>query len=236
MPKISIQSLSTIVKSLPSLESLQLERWCYPHPLYHHDRASDFDGMGLTLPEQLKELTYYKECQYNYEHGGRQEMHRLDPLFISPLNKVADRIEHIAISFSGSSLLNPNANYEFTALKTLTITSDASAAKRMPKLEIFEIWCFKNQKPLAARVFAYERLGEYSSRITWKDNWGPLKLSGRVQDAWKQVVDEENATFAVKYEFLTFRETQRVRTSLGEMRPHLLLGNRILHDITWTQV
>lgn len=40
MPKISIQSLSTIVKSLPSLESLQLERWCYPHPLYHHDRAS----------------------------------------------------------------------------------------------------------------------------------------------------------------------------------------------------
>lgn len=210
--------------------------------------------MGLTLPEQLKELTYYKECQYNYEHGDRQEMHRLDPLFISPLNKVADRIEHIAISFSGSSLLNPNANYEFTALKTLTITSDglfnhmygaldlpvlisaASAAKRMPELEIFEIWCFKNQRPLAARVFTYERLGEYSSRITWKDNWGLLKLSGRVQDAWKQVVDEENATFEVKYEFLTFRETQVVRTSLGEMRPHLLLGNRILHDITWTQV
>lgn len=210
--------------------------------------------MGLALPESLKELTYYKECGHNYEHGGRQDLHRLDPLFISPLTKVADRIEHIAISFSGSSLLNPNANYEFTALRTLAITSDglfnhmqgaldlpvlinaASVAKRMPKLEVCEIWCFKSQRPLAARVFTYERLGEYSSRITWKDNWGPLKLSGSVQDAWKQVVDEENATFEVKYEFLTFKETQGVRTRLGEMRPHLLLGNRILHDITWTQV
>ena len=147
-----------------------------------------------------------------------------------------------------------NVNYEFTALKTLAITSDglfnhvygvvdvpllinaASVAKRMPKLEIFEIWCFKNQRPLVARVFTYERLGEYSSRITWKDNWGPIKLSGRVRDAWKQVVDEENGTLEVKYEFLTLGETPGVRTSLGEMRPHLLLGNRILHDVTWTQV
>ena len=170
------------------------------------------------------------------------------------MTKVADRIEHIAISFSGSSLLRLNVNYEFTALKTLAITSDglfshvygvvdvpllinaASVAKRMPKLEIFEIWCFKNQRPLVARVFTYERLGEYSSRITWKDNWGPIKLSGRVRDAWKQVADEENGTLEVKYEFLTLGETPGVRTSLGEMRPHLLLGNRILHDVTWTQV
>ncbi|RBR06148.1 uncharacterized protein FIESC28_11163 [Fusarium coffeatum] len=211
MPKISIQSLSTIVKSLPSLESLQLERWCYGHhPLYHHDRASDFDGMGLALPESLKELIYYKECADNYEHRGGEELHRLDPLFISPLTKVADRIEHIAISFSGSKLLNPNANYEFTALKTLAITSDTTVAKRMPKLETFEIWCFKNQRPLEARVFTYERLGEYSSCITLKDNWGPLKLSGRVQNAWKQVVNEGNGTFEVKHEFLTFGETQGV--------------------------
>jgi len=167
------------------------------------------------------------------------------------LINVADCIEHIAISFIASSLLNPNANFEFKALKTLAITSDdlihpmdglinlpllfnaATAAKTMPKLEVFEIWCHKTGR---AGIFTYQRLGQYSSCITWKESWGPQMISERVQKAWKQVVDEDNGSFEVQYKLLELGETLGETGSLGKMRSHLLLGNRILHDITWTQV
>ncbi|KAH7186013.1 uncharacterized protein B0J16DRAFT_145704 [Fusarium flagelliforme] len=254
MPNISSHSLSTIIKSLPSLESIQLERWCYGRHLYDDKWDSDLDNTTIALPESLKEFTYYEECGTNYHQRDGEEPHRLNPMFKDVLIKAADRIEHIAISFSASSLLNPNADFKFTALKTLAMTSNAllhdmdglvdlpllrcaaTAAKRMPKLEVFEIWCYKNGMALQAQVFTYQRLGKYSSCITWKENRGPRKISERLQRAWKEVADGENGIFEVKYEFLTLEWTLWKRITLGEMRSHLLLGNRILHDITWTQV
>ncbi|CAG7564253.1 unnamed protein product [Fusarium equiseti] len=189
MPKINSNSLFTIIKSLPFLESIQLEQWCYGHHFYDDEWDSyvilctleiliclasiDLDNTAIALPESLKEFTYYEECGTNYDQRDGEEPHQLNPTFIDVLIKAADRIEHIAISFSASSLLNPNANFKFTALKTLAITSDAllhdmdglvdlpllrcaaTAAKRMPKLEVFEIWCYKNRMALQAQVFTY---------------------------------------------------------------------------------
>ena len=204
--------------------------------------------MTVALPESLKEFTYYEECETNYHERRDEVPHRLLPMYKKALIKAADHIEHIATSFSPSSLFNSKARFEFPALKTVAITSDAllgamdglvdlpvllnaaNAAKRMPNLEVFEIWSYKNRNVLQARVFTYQRLWKYHSCITWKENWEPSEISGRLQEAWKQVSNVENGTFEVKYEYL------RLGGTLGEMHPHLLLGNRILHDITWTQV
>ncbi|KAJ4139764.1 hypothetical protein NW768_001108 [Fusarium equiseti] len=260
IPNISPLSLLTIIESLPSLETIHVERWCDGDHLYDDELHSVLDLTTLALPESLKEFTYYEECETNYCQRHEETPHRLHPMFNKALIKAADHIEHIAISFTASSLFkralfNPNAKFEFTALKTIAITSDAllhdrdglvdlpilleaaTVAKRMPKLEVFEIWCYKNRNALQARVFTYQRLWKDRSCITWKENWGPSKkISERLQRAWKEVSDDGSGTFEVKYEFLTSGETPGEKLTLGQMYSHLLLGYRILHDITWTQV
>ncbi|RGP67333.1 hypothetical protein FSPOR_6093 [Fusarium sporotrichioides] len=256
-PSIKPSSLARIIKALPSLKSVHIERWCYGIPpidtKYHIDFMCYFK-----LPRSVKDLSFYEENNTRY-HYGFEIVDVVEPNFnvIKALVEKSDHLENIAVSFAfeAATLFTPQFAIEFKELKTLALTSQvlvshtddsindllclvAKAAKRMPKLDILELWYFKKfyresprSRPSRVAIFTYQKLARYNSCISWKSTWS-FKMSEETQEQWKDVVDVEGARLSKEH--LVLDPDQMF--SVGAVHDHLALRDRILHDITWTQV
>ncbi|KPA38657.1 hypothetical protein FLAG1_08496 [Fusarium langsethiae] len=255
-PNIKPSSLARIIKALPSLKSVHIERWCYGIPpidtKYHIDFMCYFK-----LPQSVKDLSFYEEN--NTRTTAQYKQYVVEPNFnvIKALVEKSDHLENIAVSFAfeAATLFTPRFAIEFKELKTLALTSQvlvshtddsindllclvAKAAKRMPKLDTLELWYSKKfyrelprSRPYRVAIFTYQKLGRYNSCISWKST-GSFKMSEETQEQWKDVVDVEGARLFKEH--LVLDPGQMF--SVGAVHDHLALRDRILHDITWTQV
>lgn len=150
----------------------------------------------------------------------------------------ADRLEHIAVSFAfdAQTFFERLKRTEFKALRTLALTSSfgtfsegllltaAEAVKNLHALKILEIWDFDAGQ---ADVFRYERgLDRYQGRITWQST-KDRQISLYVEARWKDLLsrgqnglDVSCSNFSMEME------------SLGDLLPHLKLGEQILRNFT----
>ncbi|KAL6399482.1 hypothetical protein AUP68_18030 [Ilyonectria robusta] len=158
-------------------------------------------------------------------------------------------LEHLSVSFAidARGFFSPNPQLDWMFLKTIALTSDilvsrssaivnellesaAKAAKKMPKLEILEIWYCKTGE---AGIFQYEK-SDRSGNIIWQGTWS-FYLSKEVEEAWREVFAEPDwgqYELGVKVINLVPEDF----ASFGSVFSYLKLTNHILHDVSWTQV
>ncbi|PCD32701.1 hypothetical protein AU210_008944 [Fusarium oxysporum f. sp. radicis-cucumerinum] len=167
------------------------------------------------------------------------------------ISQASDHLEHIAVSYAISARdffdHCKKVEVEFKELKALALTyhfdgiSDhallitaAEAAKRMPALEMLEIWrCEISRLGVAfsereAHIFGYKKLDPGKGRITWTSS-GNHRLSASVRNAWKNVLTGgQSRTLEVKEHHLP----QDLRMKLTKTFPHLMLKEQILRDVS----
>lgn len=185
-------------------------------------------------------------------HSLGKEAHHLENIAVSFSFDAVSFFTRYGSDFE--SLFGSCNAYDFKELKTLALASPtmvspdhgaiddflcaaSKVAKIMPKLETLELWYFSSPNfmpphptPSCADIFTYQRLDRYSSCISWKSTRS-FKISKETRERWKGVVDVEGAEFSVEH--LDLDPDQL--TNVGKLYPYLVLRDRILHGITWTE-
>ncbi|KAL5620903.1 hypothetical protein FOBRF1_004149 [Fusarium oxysporum] len=237
---------SGVIMSTTAIESIHIEEWGSGFGICSNRAFST----PFTLPSSVKQLSYFHGVsQYPEMNLGSPNTELLDHI-----SQASDHLEHIAVSYaiSASHFFDhcKKAEVEFKELKTLALTyhfdgvSDhellitaAEAAKRMPALEMLEIWrCEISRLGVAfsereAHIFDYKKLDPGKGRITWTSS-GNHRLPACVRNAWKNVLTGgQSRTLEVKEHHLP----QDLRMKLTKTFPHLMLKEQILRDVSRKQ-
>ncbi|WJG35578.1 uncharacterized protein FOBCDRAFT_203492 [Fusarium oxysporum Fo47] len=232
--------------STTAIESIHIEEWGSGFGICSNRAFST----PFTLPSSVKQLSYFHSVsQYPQMNLGSPNTELLDHI-----SQASDHLEHIAVSYAISARdffdHCKKVEVEFKELKTLALTyhfdgiSDhallitaAEAAKRMPALEMLEIWrCEISRLGVAfsereAHIFGYKKLDPGKGRITWTSS-GNHRLSASVRNAWKNVLTGgQSRTLEVKEHHLP----QDLRMKLTKTFPHLMLKEQILRDVSRKQ-
>ncbi|KAM5347328.1 hypothetical protein ACJ41O_010333 [Fusarium nematophilum] len=158
-------------------------------------------------------------------------------------------LEHLSISFAidAQHFFSRTRQLDWKGLKTMALTSDillsrsnamvnellecvAEVAKKMPKLQILEIWHCKTGE---AGIFRYEKL-DRSSTVTWQGTWS-FDMSRLVEEAWREVfTDPVGGLYQLGTEAICLVPEEIA--GVGSVSPYLKLKKHILHDASWTQV
>lgn len=162
------------------------------------------------------------------------------------ISRAADHLEHIAVSYalSANHFFDHCKGIEFKQLKTLALTyrfngipnirlleNASEAVKRMPALEMLEIWEFGLPGP-PAHIFRYEKLGEIRGRISWQ-SCGNNRLPDCIYSAWKK---KSTGGKAHVLEVVEDRFARNDVITFSDLVPHLMLRERILRESTMKQV
>ncbi|KAM0075838.1 hypothetical protein ACKRZS_012044 [Fusarium odoratissimum] len=237
---------SGVIMSTTAIESIHIEEWGSGFGICSNRAFST----PFTLPSSVKQLSYFHGVsQYPEMNLGSPNTELLDHI-----SQASDHLEHIAVSYaiSASHFFDhcKKAEVEFKELKTLALTyhfdgvSDhellitaAEAAKRMPALEMLEIWrCEISRLGVAfsereAHIFGYKKLDPGKGRITWTSS-GNHRLPACVRNAWKNVLTGgQSRTLEVKEHHLP----PDLRMKLTKTFPHLMLKEQILRDVSRKQ-
>lgn len=261
-PNIAPMTLHEIISSTPCIESIHLERWLYAiweqdrdwdrgmylffpvlfqYPQYQHLIA--FQQSGLLVPESTKRLAYFEEYLPPYYHwAGGMVIPRLNRTVLESVFHAADRLEHIAVSFSFDAQIffDELIQSKFDVLKTLALTSyfsdtlndtsesllvnAAEGVKKMPALTILEIWNLNKYRQ--ADVFRYERLDRRNGQLTWQSTQD-RRISSGVQKGWKDLLGRFPSVLDVKCSKFPME-----MESLRDILPYLKLREQILRDFT----
>ncbi|KAF5581835.1 hypothetical protein FPCIR_9943 [Fusarium pseudocircinatum] len=237
-PNISPMTLYEIISSAPCIESIHLERWCSGRRIQDGNWDRAFQRTGLLVPDSTKRLTYFEEFHTPYhQRCGEMVLPRPSSTLLKSISGAADRLEHIAVSFTfdAQTLFDRFMQTDFKALKTLALTSSfsnysesllvdaAEAVTKMQALQILEIWNFEAGQ---ADVFRYERLDRYQGRIIWQSTEG-REISSLVERSWRDLLRTGQSGFDVKCSGFPM-EIER----LQDLLPHLKLGEQILRNFT----
>ncbi|KAF7560943.1 hypothetical protein G7046_g3191 [Stylonectria norvegica] len=247
---ISPFTLSELIKSASGLEVFHLERWCYGRR--RDDDYWDMDSavLGHNLPLSLKRFTFYEEFSTDYHRRpGEMRLPRSNEVLLDTMFATSRHLEHISISFAldAQDFFSPRRQVEWGSLKTLALTSDvlvshssglvnellecaAKAAKKMPKLEILEIWYYNNVCQEVG-IFRCERSGR-SSTIIWYGTWS-FQMLKHVEQAWHEICDDPEKGGLYEFGLKSISLPPQKIASLGSISPYLKLKKHILHDISW---
>ncbi|TVY61379.1 hypothetical protein Focb16_v013187 [Fusarium oxysporum f. sp. cubense] len=234
---------SGVIMSTTAIKSIHIEEWGSGFGICSNRAFST----PFTLPPSVKQLSYFHSVsQYPEMNLGAPNTELLDHI-----SQASDYLEHIAVSYaiSASDFFDhcKKAEVEFKELKTLALTyhfdgvSDhallitaAEAAKRMPALEMLEIWKCEISRlggassEREAHIFGYKKLDQGKGRITWTSS-GNHRLPACVRNAWKNVLTGgQSRTLEVKEHHLP----QDLRMKLTKTFPHLMLKEQILRDVS----
>ncbi|KAH6976488.1 hypothetical protein BKA56DRAFT_633683 [Ilyonectria sp. MPI-CAGE-AT-0026] len=236
---ISAKALSQIFNATPCIEAIHLERWCYGRR--RHDRKWDMHSAltGHELPHSLKQFSFYEEFSTMYHRQpGKMRIPRSNRKLLKGLLETMRHLEHLSVSLAidARGFFSPNPQLDWMFLKTIALTSDilvsrssakvnellesaAKAAKKMPKLEILEIWYCKTGE---AGIFQYEKSDSFY-------------LSKQIEEAWHEVFAEpELGRYELGVKVLNL--VPEDFASFESVFSYLKLKKHILHDVSWTQV
>lgn len=108
----------------------------------------------------------------------------------------------------------------------------AEVAKRMPRLEILEIWNCE-ARDNEAGIFRYEKL-DRAGNIVWQGTWD-LCMSNQVKRAWQEVlIGSDGGHYELGVELMSLQLEELV--SLGSIYPYLKVRKHLLDVISWTHV
>lgn len=184
-----------------------------------------------------------------HRQPGKMRIPRSNRKLLKGLLESRRNLEHLSVSFAIDAwgFFSPNPQPDWMSLKTIALTSDilvsrssvmvnellesaAKAAKKMPKLEILEIWYCKTGE---AGIFQYEK-SDRSGNIIWQGTWS-LYLSKEVEEAWHEVFAEpELGRYELGVKVINL--VPEDFASFGSVFSHLKLRKHIFHDVSWTQV
>lgn len=166
-------------------------------------------GSKSKLPSSLESLHLFED--FNATIHGSRTSSRPRPSRIQILKGLATAgpgVKHLTVSFLSDAMdcLEIPDNSLFPNLESIALTSQtcfrptsftnfnvllhkaALAARKMPKLQIMEIWNCENGY---AAIFRYEATGAAESsacRLTWRCSWYPASpIQDRVVKAWETV-------------------------------------------------
>lgn len=246
-------------ESLTNLRDIRHERWRLPDEddQEKHDWAygptkgiPSEHTLASRLPSSLRSLHIFEDFNATI-HGSKtsseprpSRIHILKGLAIS-----APGIEHLSVSFLSDAMECLDTDHVFPNLRSIALTSQthlrpgqsfnellfkaASAALKMPQLQIMEIWNCGNGY---AALFRYESTGTPESsacRLTWRCSWYPAPIQDRVLEAWKNVASTvAGRELALDTHPLPPASYRRYRLILNQ----LALRNFVLDDISQMQV
>ncbi|KAI9158023.1 hypothetical protein HJFPF1_06008 [Paramyrothecium foliicola] len=142
---ISPSALSEIVKSLSSVQTIHVERWCYgrrrlddlwdkgkailAHRMESYSRAPDPDSFTYELPPSLRHFGFYEEFHTDYhQHRRKTRKRRSNTRLLNAIVKASHHLEHLAISFAidAKNFLATILELEvgWGSLVTIALTSD----------------------------------------------------------------------------------------------------------------
>ncbi|KAF4958461.1 hypothetical protein FGADI_2383 [Fusarium gaditjirri] len=232
---------SGMIMSTTAIESIRIEKWWNGFGIC----SSRAFSVWFEFPRSVKQLSYFhgvsRHSQWNLSSPNTE--------LLDHTSRAADHLEHIAVSYaiSASDFFDHCKELEFKKLKTLALTyhfngipdegllkAAAEAAKRMPALEMLEIWeheiprhtgVFSSRE---AHIFGYKKLGLGKGRITWKTSQYH-ELPVCVCDAWENVLTggQSHALEVKEYHLPQDRVT-----TFTKIMPHLMLKEQILRHIT----
>ncbi|KAF9771094.1 hypothetical protein IL306_011282 [Fusarium sp. DS 682] len=175
---------------------------------------------------------------------------RSNTKLLDSILQARDHLEHIAVSFAfdAQDFFDHCKGTELKALKTLALTysfngvpheeflvTAAEAAKKMPALEMLEIWDYQ-AGTVGAHIFRYEKIDRAKSRITWQST-GDHSISKTVHEVWRDAL-----AGGIKYKDDYELEVGNIRfgytwiTNLKSLFSYLKLRKQILHESTWKQL
>jgi len=190
----------------------------------------------------VKQFSYY----HGVSRGYQNNLSATSPVPLLNIPQSADHLEHIAVSyaFNAHEFFYYCHGVEFKRLKTLALTyrfngipniellkNASEAAKRMPMLEMLEIWEFGLPGP-PAHIFRYEKLSETRGRISWQ-SCGNHSIPDCVYRAWKNKSTDGKVR---ELEVVEGRFARHDVTTFSDLVPHLMLKEKILHESTMKQV
>ncbi|KAJ4138319.1 hypothetical protein NW768_002142 [Fusarium equiseti] len=183
-------ALNTILSSLKGIEDIHIERWRYARS-YTEKRwcRKAQNTLVRELPRSTKSLSLYGETNPVIHQWESKNVNIVS--FAKAVRQYTNFLEHLSIShmvdareffrpFSSPDEEATSSLREWPNLKTLSLTSDvfktgteqeinsllctaARAARKMPKLEMLELW---NGEAGVACVFCY-RFEDTVGKITW---------------------------------------------------------------------
>ncbi|KAI1050293.1 hypothetical protein LB506_001903 [Fusarium annulatum] len=202
-----------VVSTTTALESIHIEK-CWNEFGVCGGRAFP---ICFKLPTSVKQLSYFHGVSRGYQMN-------IDPTnleLLGLISRAVDHLEHIAVSyaFSANHFFDHCKGIEFKRLKTLALTyrfngipdigllkNASEAAKRMPALEMLEIWEFGlpgppvhifsawKKKSTGGKVYVLEVVEDQFARhdvITFSDLVPHLRLKGQIlrESTMKQVLE-----------------------------------------------
>ncbi|KAM0351845.1 hypothetical protein ACHAPU_002358 [Fusarium lateritium] len=241
-------ALTNIMSTMPSLESLRIERWCYVDRQDEKRWREEFQLSWFELPTSLKRFSVFQDNRVvNYNVWVPTMSNRR---LRQALMKTAPHLEHLPVAFTLNTfqLIGKMRAHDFRALETVALTSNilltrdrvsinylllraAKAALKMPKLKIMELWCYSYSTMV---VFRYERLGRFFGVITW-EGYEEYCITTKVVDAWRRVLphDDEDPS-ELQVETVALRPPKNF--NMGSMYEYLKLREHIVHESTWAEV
>ncbi|CVK91273.1 uncharacterized protein FMAN_09416 [Fusarium mangiferae] len=227
-----------VVSTTTAIESIHIEK-CWNEFGVCGGRAFP---ICFKLPTSVKQLSYFHGVSRDYQMNI--EPTNLELLGL--ISRAADHLEHIAVSyaFSANHFFDHCKEMEFKRLKTLALTyrfngipnigllkNASEAAKRMPALEMLEIWEFGLPGP-PVHIFRYEKLGETRGRISWQ-SCGNHRLPDCIYSAWKK---KSTGGKVYVLEVVEDRFSRHDVITFSDLVPHLRLKGQILRESTMKQV
>ncbi|KAJ4393026.1 hypothetical protein N0V93_002232 [Gnomoniopsis smithogilvyi] len=228
-----------------------------PTAVGNQRRRNDTDRQGILgrdLPPSLESLHLFEDFDHTI-HGPRslEEPRPSHILVLKALAISVPSLRHLSVSFlsDANECLNMSATI-FPNLESVALTSQhhlgptspglndllykaATAAMRMPHLQIMEIWnCGKG----CAAIFRYESTGTSTttaSMLTWRCSWRGMNslVGSSVIEKWREVA-HANVDRRLTFEVDPLPEGSYLH--YGAVLHQLKLRNSILHGTSEMQV
>ncbi|KAJ4269927.1 hypothetical protein NW762_001598 [Fusarium torreyae] len=250
--EIHASALDKIIQSLPCVENISIERWRSPvlarEQHWCKDAAVPF---GISLPPSIKTLSLYGETSYVFNSWSADMVNTM--ALANALQQYGKHLENLSVShlidakdfFSAFWPTNSDSMTEslpeWHHLRTLSLTSEilttdtkqdtnnllcaaARAAKKMPNLQLLELW---NGKKKQACVFRY-RVAASVNAITW--------LGTHVDTPDRQVIEAWNKTSMARgrsdLRAFAIRLDCEEIISAGTVLRYLDLRSQIMHPVS----
>jgi hypothetical protein len=242
-------ALETMLRSLTAVQDIQVERWrcaeSRDEKMWCNEARIAF---GMSLPGSVKRLSLHGEMSQVFHNWEPKEATVVS--LAKTLRQYTRHLEHLSISHlvDAKEFLRPfytdngvRLLPDWENLKRLSLTSDifrtgtekditdllcaaARAARRMPNLEMLELW---NGDEESACIFSY-RVEDMVGNINWRGIHLPT-LSHEVSRAWGLASINNNRP-DVRESAKPF-ETERILSSM-QMLKYLNSKDQALHPIS----
>lgn len=247
---IAPEVLGAMTETLPNIQEISIERWRCQEAIDEKDwcRSANFT-FGMGLPPSLKTLSLYGETSEMFHTWTSKDVKAVS--LAKSLRQYTKHLENLSVShlIDAKEFLRPfwsaksdtESLPKWEHLKTLSLTSEilntdsekdinkllcaaARAARKMPNLQLLELW---NGKDEQAGVFRYQVINSIG-QIKWLGT-GADYLDAQVLQEWRQTS--------------TLHGQRDLRESTSKLNPeeishtgavlrHLQSRERVLHPVS----